>query len=441
MIGTSRTAILFILVLLQGLFSEYISAQSITRPHIKIPRNSQEEFFQGYWTYENPEEDELFIVKIKPFSNNPYNTYYKSGVHNVVGSYLYKKGDILLSDNLSRLDSAAIIGGLATTVRSFIEARFYDYTKRHDKGYLRLDVISTVEGDERLFWLLNLPDYYTEDLSEEELKQWRNPFSVPTNVVLDKVSDLSRFNSRGIFLESFAKEEHRLDPDFSIAGNLPVDLAKYNRLLQDKPSSPEPEVFSLCLDSLVDYSQCKHVFFEKSGWAYNQYSFKSNKAGLYGALLIDHRNYLDSLVSIKCFYLEVSRQKTRQKSEYVVSLVPTKAYADRHPDFDFLDKPGFSGVILYSSKEGKLQKVETVINGLILGSGLLDRDKETPSELPQATSKSYFGCVVCGAQPVSANGFCSDCEASFLKSLVIAGPGKQSVVEEVWATVIHQAGF
>ena len=101
MIGTSRTAILFILVLLQGLFSEYISAQSITRPHIKIPRNSQEEFFQGYWTYENPEEDELFIVKIKPISNNPYNTYYKSGVHNVVGSYLYKKGDILLSDNLS----------------------------------------------------------------------------------------------------------------------------------------------------------------------------------------------------------------------------------------------------------------------------------------------------------------------------------------------------
>ena len=95
MINSARISRLLVLVLLHILFAGYVSAQK----RLFIPRNSQESFFQGYWAYEN--QDEIFIVKIKPLRADPGNTYYNPGVYKVVGSYLYKKGDTLVSDNLS----------------------------------------------------------------------------------------------------------------------------------------------------------------------------------------------------------------------------------------------------------------------------------------------------------------------------------------------------
>ena len=436
MINSARISRLLVLVLLHILFAGYVSAQK----RLFIPRNSQESFFQGYWAYEN--QDEIFIVKIKPLRADPGNTYYNPGVYKVVGSYLYKKGDTLVSDNLSYEQEP--IYGVLEQFASFtqISGGFYDRVKQRYKGMLSICAISSAPGREQLFWRVSLSDAFLEDLTDEEYEKWKDPFSVPSAVFLTKVNDLGKYSSKGIFLEPFPEKKHSpLDLDFSLPGKFPVDMAKFNRLWEKSPA-PESAPFSLCLDSLVDYGQVKRNFYKDSKITYCQYAFKSNKAGLYGALLIDHHNYRDSLVKIKCFYLEVSDSTGNHISEYVASMIPTKAFSERNPDYDFLSKANFSGIILYSSKEGELMSVETLMNGMIFGSGLLDRDKDTPSEYPAAKSKSFTDyCVVCMRQRATVTGFCPDCEASFLKSLVIAGGNSQGVFEEMWATVIHQRGF
>ena len=61
---------------------------------------------------------------------------------------------------------------------------------------------------------------------------------------------------------------------------IPVNLLKYNNRLSTKSSSVDTSYY-FCLDSMIDQSLVRQVYFEKSGWLYNQIPFKSNVDGIY----------------------------------------------------------------------------------------------------------------------------------------------------------------
>lgn len=58
---------------------------------------------QGYWKYENPENDELLIVKIKALKRSE-RQYLTLCPYGYIGSYLYIKHGEVVNDNLSELD-------------------------------------------------------------------------------------------------------------------------------------------------------------------------------------------------------------------------------------------------------------------------------------------------------------------------------------------------
>ena len=210
------------IILLLLLFSEYAFSQNQTA----VSLEQQETLLQGYWAYSNSETDELFILKLKIFSRSPEHIYVDDG-YVVAGSYLYKKGDNTISDNLSEINDYLLfstskeffdfirqpshhydmpmLGNTldSTTIRVF----FYDKTKGHDHGEVELTILSSVSGKEQMHWNLHLQDCVElilegglENLSEEEINRRFFSFSVPTDMVLTKVHDLQLFKNKGVAL-------------------------------------------------------------------------------------------------------------------------------------------------------------------------------------------------------------------------------------------------
>ena len=203
---------------------------------------------------------------------------------------------------------------------------------------------------------------------------------------------------------------------------LPVNLSKYNVNAKVKTKSgvaPDTS-FAICIDSIVDYTKIRQVYFEESKWIYCQYPLKSNETGIYAAVGAEHKHISDSLVKTKSFFLQVGNSNPGRLSEYIVTMIPTKKHSESFPDFDYLDKPSFSGVILYSDKAGVLLRTEYLQNGIIKRCAL----KENTTALTQGLkTKSFHYCSKCGTATHEADGICIVCKPLNLNSIVITGDG------------------
>ena len=187
--------------------------------------------------------------------------------------------------------------------------------------------------------------------------------------------------------DAFSKEQlnemitANVDHGTSVIYTLPINLNKYNLLPLTK-GVPIDTAYSIRVDSLLDY-EGKRVMLFDSGWSYCQVPFKSNKIGIYAAIAPKLGEYKDSLVTIKCYYLLVESLKEPIRNEYSVTMIPTYTYHKNNPNYDFIDKPSFSGYILYSLKNGTFVRGEVYEGGALMDITL--RAKTDTS----ANTKSY----------------------------------------------------
>lgn len=202
---------------------------------------------------------------------------------------------------------------------------------------------------------------------------------------------------------------------------IPVNLSKYNRRTSTKSSSVDTSYYYFCLDSMIDQSLVRQIYFEKSGWLYNQTPFKSNVDGIYTAIGASPEHIKDSLAKIKSFFLQVSNINTGMGSEYIVTMLPTKNYSTLNPGFDFLEKPSFCGIILYSDKDGNLLRTEYLKNGVI-NQCLLKPRTGVGTNSPHTKSTVYV-CSECGGETLEPDGVCIFCKYLELNSIVIIGEG------------------
>lgn len=145
---------------------------------------------------------------------------------------------------------------------------------------------------------------------------------------------------------------------------LPVNLHKYNRNPQTKGAQTDT-TYNIVVDSLIDHTKGRTQLFD-NGWMYYQVPFKSNEVGIYAAITPKSGKFTDSLVTIKCFYLLVDNYIEPQPMRYSVTMIPTHSYHKQNPDYDFLDKPSFSGYILYSLIDGTFVRAEAYKDGVLM---------------------------------------------------------------------------
>ena len=226
-----------------------------------------------------------------------------------------------------------------------------------------------------------------------------------------------REDSLGPYDNSKSLDISKLHP----TGTLPVHLGKYDLRAHTKSNGSYLDTSMICIDSLIDFTSVRQVYFEDSKWLYDQFSLKSNKEGLYGALTKSHKDFKDSLVPIKCFFLKVSNTEKKQLSEYVVTMLPQLSYYQKNPDYDYITKPNFSGLILYSDKSGNLLRTEYLQNGEIRRYSL-SPTSESYTKSPK-TKSTVRKCKKCESDTLEPDGLCIACKEIELNTIYISPGG------------------
>lgn len=82
---------------------------------------------------------------------------------------------------------------------------------------------------------------------------------------------------------------------------------------------------------------------------------------------------IGAATAIRKFYLETVQDGVRHR--YVATMVADAQYAENHPDFDYLDMPGFTGAVLLSTPDGTVFRTETYSAGLVREAVLLRKEE------------------------------------------------------------------
>jgi hypothetical protein len=113
------------------------------------------------------------------------------------------------------------------------------------------------------------------------------------------------------------------------------------------------------------------MIFAGDGYVYTQVPFKSNDEGMYGLCApTGAKNMKDSVAKIKCFYILLENYKKGERYEYLVTMIPAKQMETQGRDYDFLSKPNFTGLVIYSSLKGEYIREEIYKNGIVYNGKL-----------------------------------------------------------------------
>lgn len=150
-----------------------------------------------------------------------------------------------------------------------------------------------------------------------------------------------------------------------------ADLSDYNRVGNPGTRSPSGETYRL--SDLVDESMTKTT--ESGGMTFKQVPFRQNEEGLLASIHKGTAITIDSCSVVKK-YLIIATGEDGNTTMYVVALVAEAG--DAHSgSCDFLNKPNFSGICLFSTLSGDHAVLKRYISGLVCRTVLLDSDSET----------------------------------------------------------------
>ena len=215
------------LVIFFFLIDGLLGSNSLYAQKTELMPDGQRTFFEGYWKYASQNRDTVFIIKLKylPIEN---------GLNCYIGSYLYFDPEIkennfqVLSDYLDMntyeefwevyfesLRAGNNFIAIDVSGKNFYEmtGSFYDYKLNTYHGKVTLSVVSAQEGAETIMWHLEEGEgifFYAE--GEEDPNDMFN-FSVPWNIVLEKMHDLTEFEYMGIVLPSLPQRRSVIKED------------------------------------------------------------------------------------------------------------------------------------------------------------------------------------------------------------------------------------
>lgn len=124
------------------------------------------------------------------------------------------------------------------------------------------------------------------------------------------------------------------------------------------------------LDSLLNPNETKERIFE--GMTFRQIPFCHNEDYL-ASVGDDSATGFESATVLKKFYVTVDGVDVSQ--EYIVSMITRQQFAVFHPDFDYLYKANYSGVIIFSSLDGEVLEVRSYNGGHAEETNLLTKDE------------------------------------------------------------------
>ena len=142
------------------------------------------------------------------------------------------------------------------------------------------------------------------------------------------------------------------------------NLSSYNLL---PGSGTRTDGRSVTLGSLLDTGKARTLHF--GDITFTQIPFLPDgepSLAEYGADLAPD---IGAATVIRKFYVETLQDGVRHR--FVAAMVAEAQYAANHPDFDYLEMPGFTGAVLLSTPEGNVFRVENYRGGLIRESVLL----------------------------------------------------------------------
>lgn len=167
---------------------------------------------------------------------------------------------------------------------------------------------------------------------------------------------------------------------------LPVNLSPYGFLnpgLSPTKSGNTPGYLMPPLDSLLDWREAKQES-SPDGLVYTQVPFRQNSSATQGALSKNRETLRNFVVPLKCFYIIFENCILNKTEEFIVTIIPSRLQMENDPGYDFLEKPDFDGIILYSTVQGEYLSTQFYSSGLIREGYLLKEDCDT-------VRKTYIG--------------------------------------------------
>lgn len=149
------------------------------------------------------------------------------------------------------------------------------------------------------------------------------------------------------------------------ASRLPLfaDLEAYN-LLQKSPRTRSDTTDTLySLESLIDTTSIEEI--EYRGVSFRQIPFYQNSSNqkIWSSFSQTIESGTQNIVGLKKFLIEGTHGDVSET--YVITFVPTKSYDMSHPDYDFINRPNYSGAAVFSDVDGTLLGIRSYHNGMI----------------------------------------------------------------------------
>ena len=151
------------------------------------------------------------------------------------------------------------------------------------------------------------------------------------------------------------------------------NLSSYNLLPGSTGTRTDGK--SVALGALLDPGKARTVRFEDV--TFLQIPFLPDGEPVLAEYGEDLAPDIGAATAIRKFYVETLQEGIRYR--FIVAMVAETQYAGSHPDFDYLDMPGFTGAVLLSTPEGGIFRVEHYRGGLVRESVLLHQEEITRS--------------------------------------------------------------
>ena len=142
-------------------------------------------------------------------------------------------------------------------------------------------------------------------------------------------------------------------------------LSGYNLIPQALATKSEEPTVSL--ESLLNPSGIDERQFE--GKTFRQIPFLQNDEGRLASITEDPDPDIFSATVIKKFLVTVI--KAGASSDYVVTMITGRDYAQNYPEFDYLHKSNYTGIIFFSLLDGTVAEVRRYSGGRAMEGRLL----------------------------------------------------------------------
>lgn len=191
------------------------------------------------------------------------------------------------------------------------------------------------------------------------------------------------FNTPKSVLDELSKQDRQ-----GKAGVFPVNLDEYNIIGSKTATKSSSSAFlPLNIDSLLILEQSETISFGPH-IQYTQIPLKKRAQYSSASVIsnLDDLKNTNRVSAYQSYFIIYENTKLNLNLEYIVTLLPSvTTFSNTMPPCTYLQKPNFSGVIMYSDKNGEFLKLYHYLNGRIVQGELIK-----PSDIQASDTINYI---------------------------------------------------